>query len=102
MVLLTLLMSGCADEYIIFHSQTGDPLLVSRRAYTYDGCLARVKDDLVRLGVTARYVHVRGSTVGRSLLWPIQPGFACDAAIGPEQGPSGSYLMGGRSILQEF
>jgi len=102
MALLILLTSGCADEYIMFHSQSGDPLLVSRRAYSYDGCLARVKDDLARLGVTARYVHVKGSVVGRSLLWPFEPGYACEAAIGAEQGPSGSYLMGGRAILQEF
>jgi hypothetical protein len=54
--------------------------------------LARVKEDLARLGVTARYVHVRGSTVGRSLLWPFEPGYACEAAIGPEQAPGGVYM----------
>lgn len=98
--LLMFLTTGCADEYIMYHSQSGAPLLVSRRASTYEGCLARVKDDLARLGVTARYIHVRGSAIGRSLLWPFEPGYACEAAIGPEQGMSGSYVMGGRAIQQ--
>ena len=45
------------------------------------------------MGVTLRYIHIRGSMVGRSLLWPFEPGYACEAAIGPEQNPSGSYPM---------
>lgn len=43
------------------------------------------------MGVTFRYVHVRGSIVGRSLLWPFEPGYICEAAIGPEQHPTGVY-----------
>ncbi len=48
------------------------------------------------MGVTLRYIHIRGSMVGRSLLWPLEPGYACEAAIGPVQGPSGSYPMDSR------
>jgi len=41
--------------------------------------------------VTFRFVHVRGTTFGRSLLWPFEPGYACEAAIGPESHPYGIY-----------
>lgn len=84
-------MAGCAKEFVVFHSQTGEPLILSRRSYTADQCVARVKDDGARMGVTFRYVHVRGSTVGRSLLWPFEPGYSCEAAVGPEHPPSGAY-----------
>lgn len=94
------LMIGCADEYMIFHSQSGDPLLISRRGYTSEECLAKVNEDAVRMGVTFRYVHVRGSMAGRSLLWPLEKGFACEAAIGPEQPPTGAYPMGTRILHQ--
>jgi hypothetical protein len=36
-------------------------------------------------------VHVRGSVIGRSLLWPFEPGYACEAAAGPEGHPNGIY-----------
>ena len=51
-----------------------------------------LQEEANRLGVTFRYVHVRGTTFGRSLLWPFEPGYACEAAIGPEGHPSGIYL----------
>jgi len=94
------LMTGCADEYVVFHSVSGDPIIISRRAYTYEDCVAKVKDDAARMGVTFRYVHVRGSLAGRSLLWPLEKGYACEAAIGPEQQPTGSYPIGTRSLPQ--
>lgn len=50
-----------------------------------------MREEAGRLGVTFRYVHIRGSVLGRSLLWPFEPGYACEAAIGPEQPPVGSY-----------
>ena len=99
-ILFALLIAGCADEYIVLHSQTGEPLLLSRRAWTYEGCVARAKEDVARMGITSRYLHVRGSFVGRSLLWPFEPGYACEAAIGPEQLPGGVYPMGQQSIAQ--
>jgi hypothetical protein len=85
------LVTGCADEFILFHSASGDLLLISRRAHTSEGCTAKLQEDAARLGVTFRYVHVRGSVAGRSLLWPFEPGYACEAAIGPEQPPTGAY-----------
>ena len=88
------LVTGCADEFILFHRASGDPLLISRRAYTSEGCTAKVKEDAARMGVTFRYVHVRGSVVGRSLLWPLEQGYACEAAIGPEQHQRGFYPIG--------
>ncbi len=94
------LVTGCADEFILFHSASGDPLLISRRAHTYDGCTAKLKEDAARMGVTFRYVHVRGSVVGRSLLWPFEPGYACEAAIGPEQHPTGAYPRGTQIVPQ--
>ncbi|MDH4097005.1 MAG: hypothetical protein OEY21_01100 [Nitrospira sp.] len=54
----------------------------------------------MRLGVTFRYVHVRGNFAGRSLLWPLNPGYACEAAIGPEQLPIGAYPMGKDLLLK--
>ena len=88
------LVTGCTDEFIIFHSASGNPLLISRRAHTSEGCTAKVKEDAARMGVTFRYIHVRGSVVGRSLLWPFEPGYACEAAIGPAQHPTGVYPIG--------
>jgi hypothetical protein len=98
--LLLGLLSGCADEFIILHSASGDPLIISRRAHTSEGCTAKVKEDAARMGVTFRYVHVRGSLVGRSLLWPFEPGYACEGAIGPEQHPTGIYPIGTQVLPQ--
>jgi len=33
------LMTGCAEEFIVFHSASGDPLLISRRAFTSEETL---------------------------------------------------------------
>jgi hypothetical protein len=93
LVLALCLVTGCAGDFILYHSVTGDPLLIARRAYTADGCTAKVKEDAVRMGVSLRYVHVRGSLVGRSLLWPFERGYACDAAIGSPQIPTGYYPL---------
>jgi hypothetical protein len=90
MLCLLLSVTGCASEFSVV-SSTGEPLLISRRGYSPGECTAKVKDDAARMGVTLRYVHIRGSAVGRSLLWPFEPGYACEAAIGPEQGPTGAY-----------
>lgn len=88
------LFTGCADEFVILHSTSGDRILISRRSYTSEGCIEKVKEDAARMGVTFRYIHVRGSVVGRSLLWPFEPGYACEASIGPEQLPAGIFPMG--------
>jgi hypothetical protein len=87
---LLLSVTGCAIEYSTL-SASGEPLLISRRGYSPGECTQKVKDDAARMGITLRYVHIRGSAVGRSLLWPFEPGYACEAAIGPEQGPTGTY-----------
>lgn len=97
LIVAAALMAGCADEYVVLHSRTGDPLIIARRANSSEGCVAKVREDLARLGVPARHIHVRGSTVGRSLLWPFEPGFACEAAIGPEQTPVGVFPIGSRN-----
>jgi hypothetical protein len=89
---LCLLATGCAEPFTVFHSQSGKEILVGRRSYSYEGCLATMQEEADRLGVTFRYVHVRGTTFGRSLLWPFEPGYACEAAIGPEGRPNGIYF----------
>jgi len=89
--MIVLLLAGCAEPFTIFHSKTGEPILLGRRAFSYEGCLSTMREEADRLGVTFRYLQVRGSTVGRSLLWPFDPGYACEAAVGPERPPSGSY-----------
>lgn len=91
-LLLLCSTAGCASEFFVLDS-AGSPLLLARRSFTPDGCTNQLKQDAVRMGVTLRYIHIRGSMVGRSLLWPFEPGYACEAAIGPEQNPSGSYPM---------
>lgn len=93
LVFLGGLQTGCAQEFIVLHSETGTPLIISHRSYTSEGCLEKVKNDAAQMGVTFRYVHVRGTTVGRSLLWPFEPGYACEAALGPEERPSGTYPL---------
>ena len=72
-------------------SASGEPILISRRGGSPSECTEKVKDDAARMGVTLRYIHIRGSAVGRSLLWPFESGYACEAGIGPEQGPIGTY-----------
>jgi hypothetical protein len=93
-------VTGCANEFVLFHSASGSPILISHRAYTSDGCTKKVKEDAVRLGVTFQYVHIRGNFAGRSLLWPFEPGYACEAAIGPEHFPTGAYTNGRDVILK--
>ncbi len=93
-LILLCFLTGCAEEFIIFHSASGDPLLISRRAYTSKECAQKIKEDGVRMGVSFRYIHVRGSLAGRSLLWPIEQGYACEAAIGTDlQPPAGAYSL---------
>ena len=87
---LLLGLSGCINEYSVL-SGSGSPLLISRRGYSAQECTEKVKDEAVRMGTTLRYIHIRGNVVGRSLLWPFQPGYACEAALGPEQPPIGTY-----------
>jgi hypothetical protein len=87
---LLLSITGCASEFSMLGS-SGEPLLISHRGYSPSECTEKVKDEAVRMGVPLRYIHIRGSSVGRSLLWPFEPGYACEAAIGPEQGPIGTY-----------
>lgn len=87
---LLLSLSGCINEYSML-SGSGAPLLISRRGYSAEDCTEKVKDEAARLGLGLRYIHIRGSVVGRSLLWPFQPGYACEAAFGPEQAPIGTY-----------
>jgi len=88
---MVLLLAGCAESYTVFHSQTGNPTLLIRRAYTYEGCLSTMREEAVRLGVSFSTVQVKGSWQGRSLLWPFEPGYACEGAIGSERLPRGIY-----------
>lgn len=90
MLCVLLSVTGCASEFSVLNA-SGEPLLISRRGYSPSECTEKVKDDAARMGVTLRYIHIRGTAVGRSLLWPFEPGYACEAAIGPEQGPIGTY-----------
>ena len=79
------------DPYTVFHSQTGKPILLARRAYSYEGCLSTMREESARLGVSLSTVQVKGSWQGQSLLWPFEPGYYCEAAIGPERPPDGIY-----------
>ena len=92
LVVASVLLGACAESFTVFHSQTGEPIILGRRSSSYEGCLATMREEADRLGVTFRHVHVRGSTIGRSLLWPFEQGYACEAAIGPEDHPHGIYL----------
>lgn len=99
-LLCVLLLGGCAQESTVFHSRTGQPLLVIKRASTGTACFEMMKDEAARLGVTFRYVHVKGSFFGNSLLWPFEKGYSCEAAIGPERSPSGAYPYGSPLLSQ--
>lgn len=92
-------INGCASEYDAFHTQTGAPILLSRRAYSKETCLQKIHAEGARLGVTFHYVHVRGSLFGQSLLWPFEGGYACEAAIGPEGTPRGIYPLEDSPLL---
>ena len=91
LIIILVLLAGCAESYTVFHSQTGNPIILGRRAYSYDGCLATMREEAIRLGVSLSRVQVRGSWEGRSLLWPFEPGYACEGTIGTEGLPHGIY-----------
>ena len=88
-LIMVLFLAGCAQSYTVFHSQMGNPIILARRAYSYEGCLSTMREEAARRGVSLSTVHVRGSWQGRSLLWPFEPGYACEGAIGPQRLPSG-------------
>ena len=90
-LIVILFLAGCAETYTVFHSQTGQPILLGRRAYSYEGCLSTVRAEAARLGVSLSTIQVKGSWQGRSLLWPFEPGYACEGAIGSERPPRGIY-----------
>jgi hypothetical protein len=87
-----MIFGGCAEPFTVFHSQTGEQILFGRRAYSYEDCVSTVREEAKRMGMTVRYVHVRGTVFGRSLLWPFEPGYACEAAAGPAGQPNGIYF----------
>ena len=91
LLMILVLLAGCAESYTIFHSQTGQPIILGRRAYSYEGCLSTMREEATRLGVSLSTVQVRGSWEGRSLLWPFEPGYACEGTIGSERLPHGIY-----------
>lgn len=88
---MILFLAGCAEPYTVFHSQTGNPIILGRRAYSYEGCLSTMREEAARLGVPISTIQVKGSWKGRSLLWPFEPGYACEGTIGPEYLPRGPY-----------
>ena len=90
-LIMMLLLAGCAESYTVFHNQTGEPIILGRRAYSYEGCLSTIREEAARLGISLSMVQVKGSWEGRSLLWPFEPGYACEGAIGPERLPHGIY-----------
>ena len=96
-----LLAVGCADEYVAFHRSTGDPLILTRRGFTKEECLQRIRQDADELGVTYRYVHIKGSLFGQMLLWPFEPGYACEAAIGPPDIRRGIYPRDEGQVLSQ-
>jgi len=91
LIIITLLLAGCAEPYTVFDRQTGNQIILGRRAYSYEGCLSVMREEAARLGITFRTIQVRGSWEGRSLLWPFEPGYACEGAIGPGLHPRGAY-----------
>ena len=91
LLIMILFLAGCAEPYTVFHNQTGQPMILGRRAYSYEGCLSTMREEAARLGVTFRTIQMRGSWEGRSLLWPFEPGYACEGAVGPERLPRGIY-----------
>ena len=91
MLIIILLLAGCAESYTVFHSQTGNPIILGRRAYSYEGGVSKMREEAAQLGVSLTTIQVRGSWQGRSLLWPFEPGYSCEAAIGPERLPHGIY-----------
>lgn len=96
------LAAGCADEYVAYHKVTGEPLILTHRAYTQEACLKQIQQDSDELGVTLRYVHMKGSLFGQSLLWPFEPGYACEAAIGPPDIRRGIYPREEGRVLSQL
>jgi hypothetical protein len=91
MLIMILFLAGCAEPYTVFHNQTGQPIILGRRAYSYEGCLSTMREEAARLGVSLSTVQVKGSWQGQSLPWPFGPGYYCEGAIGPERLPRGIY-----------
>jgi len=97
-----LLAGGCADEYVAYHKVTGNPLILTRRGYSAEECLHQLRQDSDELGVTLRYVHIKGSLAGQSLLWPFEPGYYCEAAIGPPDIRRGIYPRDAARVLSQM
>ena len=90
-LIMILILAGCAESYTVFHTQTGQPIMLGRRAYTYEGCLSAMHEEAARLGVSLGMIQVKGSWEGRSLLWPFEPGYACEGTVGLQRLPHGIY-----------
>jgi hypothetical protein len=94
MLIMVLFLAGCAEHYddlstTVFHNQTGQPIILGRRAYTYEGCLSTMREEAARLGVSLSTVQVKGSWQGQ--FWPFEPGYYCEGTIGTERLPRGIY-----------
>ncbi len=37
LLIAILFLAGCAESYTVFHNQTGNPIILGRRAYSYNG-----------------------------------------------------------------
>lgn len=91
---LLLFLAGCGNHYTVFRSQTSEPILLTRSAYTWVGCMETLQREGAGVDMTFRYIHIKGSFFGDTLLWPFYKGYSCEAAIGPERSPSGVYSNG--------
>ena len=93
LVLITiLLLAGCAENYTVFHSQTGNPIILGRRAYSHEGCLSTMREEAARLGVSLSAVQVRGSLARPiTLVAPLSQGMRAKGPSVPERLPHGIY-----------
>ena len=75
--LTCVLLTACGPASVMYHSRTGEPILIQESAYTAWGCKQNLQDEAQRVGMPLRSTDMKGSFFGDSFYWPIVKGYVC-------------------------
>lgn len=76
------LLTACGPTSVMYHSRTGEPILIQESAYTAGGCEHNLRDEAQRVGMPLRSTDVKGRFFGDPFYWPFVKGYVC---IGTER-----------------
>ena len=82
-------VSACGPSSVMWHSRTGEPILIQESAYTAGGCRRNLEAEAKRTGMVLRSIDVKGRFFGDAFYWPLVKGYVClgtdrDLPIGVE------------------